>query len=329
MLFHERNLKNILSNIMLALINFFERYVGFVLRIGVSLFLLLLIFRTFSVAKLVTVMLSLDLWWVIFAMVVALLRNAVSALRWKTILDFQGLKISFQQTYRAYLESYTFSQFLPTSIGGDVRRGWVIRGQSYSLGNAYSGLLFERIVGQFGLAIIGFTGILGLPVRALKILSLVSNVILLLLFGFFFVFLLMLPKLLEVILIRLAAADRAIDHLKRLINKILIMKISLYSMAFQFLVVLGIWSMSRAANIPVPLLFYMGVIPVASLVSLLPISINGWGIREGVYYYFLYSIGINTGEAAIIALLFNLPNLFLSLVGIISFWRGHQVQYAG
>jgi uncharacterized membrane protein YbhN (UPF0104 family) len=295
-----------------------------ILKLGLSFFFLFLLFRTFSVIKLREVLLSLSLWWVLLALGIALLRNAVSALRWQEIMQFQRLRVPFNKAYTAYLESYLFNQFLPTSLGGDLRRGWMVKSKKYSLGEAYSGLLFERIIGQFGLVVIGLIGIFGLSLTELKILSLVSNIILLSLFAGFFVFLLTLPKLLEIMLIRLEIADRAIVYLKNMLNSKLIITIILYSILFQFVTVLGSWSIGQAASIHLPLLFYMGVLPVTSLLSLLPISLNGWGIREGVYYYYLSRVGINAGEAAIVALLFNLPNLFLALVGISSFWRGHE-----
>lgn len=317
-------MQNISSNIIMGMINIFKRYIWLMLRIGVSLFILFLIFRAFSVVKLKEVILSLNLWWIILAMIIALLRNAVSTLRWKIILDYQGIKTSFFDIYRAYLEAYSFNQFMPTSIGGDLRRGWSVKKQGKSMVKIFSGILYERLLGYAGLAMVGVIGLLGMTYNKVKIFP--PGLILLFLFVFVFILIVsfLLPKWFEKLNIKYIRVQRGLSHMSELRDFNLVMRVSLYSIIFHLLIIYSVWCMSMSANLQVPLIFYMGLLPIVTMISELPISLNGWGIKEGVFYLYLGRFGVHPEQAAIISLLFNLPVLFLAFTGVMSLWHDRE-----
>src|SRR5262249_40042492 len=54
---------------------------------------------------------------------------------------------------------------------------------------------------------------------------------------------------------------------------------------------------------PVPAAYYWVLVPMVTLLTLLPVSLNGMGIREGGMVLFLAPLGVGTGTALSLAFL--------------------------
>ncbi|MEJ2750775.1 MAG: lysylphosphatidylglycerol synthase transmembrane domain-containing protein [Anaerolineae bacterium] len=71
--------------------------------------------------------------------------------------------------------------------------------------------------------------------------------------------------------------------------------------------------LSLAFNIEVPLLYFFILIPIVLVLVRLPISLDGIGIQEGAYVYFLSLIGVPKSEA----LLLGLASHVLGIVSVL------------
>src|SRR5207249_4871346 len=60
---------------------------------------------------------------------------------------------------------------------------------------------------------------------------------------------------------------------------------TLFGVLFWITACLNYYSYAAALHMNVPLYFYLVAIPFVSLVTLLPISINGFGVRESAFVY--------------------------------------------
>jgi hypothetical protein len=67
--------------------------------------------------------------------------------------------------------------------------------------------------------------------------------------------------------------------------------------------VVVVWMIGRDLGLPVPALYYAVMVPLVSLLTMLPISLNGMGLREGGTVVLLAPIGVGTGEALTLSLL--------------------------
>ena len=63
------------------------------------------------------------------------------------------------------------------------------------------------------------------------------------------------------------------------------------SIALQALVVYYYYNIARALRIPLPLSACFLMVPLCSLVQALPISFNGWGVRESVFIVYFAQVG--------------------------------------
>jgi hypothetical protein len=68
-------------------------------------------------------------------------------------------------------------------------------------------------------------------------------------------------------------------------------------------VVLMHWLIGRALGLGLPVSVYFFVIPLATVVMLVPISINGIGIREGIFALLLGGYGVAQADAVALSLL--------------------------
>lgn len=65
---------------------------------------------------------------------------------------------------------------------------------------------------------------------------------------------------------------------------------------------------------------YLAFIPWVTLSMVIPISINGWGLREGILVTFLPAVGVSPENALVFSLLYGACNVISSLPGLLMWW---------
>jgi uncharacterized membrane protein YbhN (UPF0104 family) len=96
----------------------------------------------------------------------------------------------------------------------------------------------------------------------------------------------------------------------------------LTAVAYQLMGVLSAWVGSHALDIHLSLAAAMAFIPVAMMAQVLPLSVSGIGLREGVLVLLLQPLGVPTAEAVALGLLLYGVNLAVSLLGAPAFAVG-------
>ncbi len=75
--------------------------------------------------------------------------------------------------------------------------------------------------------------------------------------------------------------------------------------------------LARALGIDVPLWAFLAIMPAVTLASTLPISFGGWGVREGALVLLLGLVGVASGPALALSLLFGTFSLACGLPGVV------------
>ena len=75
----------------------------------------------------------------------------------------------------------------------------------------------------------------------------------------------------------------------------------------------------KSFGIDVPFLHLLVIITIISVITMIPVSLNGLGVREAGYVFFFQSIGVPDGVALSVSLLFFFLVTISSLIGGI-FW---------
>lgn len=245
----------------------------------------------------------------------------VSAFRWRSILGAFNQTVPISKLLKMYLMGNFYNSFLPSSIGGDATKYIKLR-KMIPPTKLASSMILERgygiIVGTI-LSVIAYFGWGTDRVQNDFLHTIEIFLGIIVLFGF----------------IALSARSQFVKQLNilhsrmslRVVKKIIHTQIvlltfipktypaALHSLLFVLIGVIGHMCSFAAFNIPVSAWSIIIFVPLINLISLIPVSINALGIKEGAYTYFFGMVGINPAQATLIAL-FNRTLLYLySLVG--------------
>jgi len=103
--------------------------------------------------------------------------------------------------------------------------------------------------------------------------------------------------------------------------------VAFFSLTFgeQWLAIVFAWVIAIGMGIHVGLLFIAGVLPLALLISRLPISIDGWGVFDGVFILLMSLAGVSAAEAVAIALAARV----LQTASWLPWWLSHLISNGG
>jgi len=242
---------------------------------------------------------------------------ALSAYKWKVLLAYEGLSCPWGELFRLYLIGIYFNNFLPTSIGGDAARIYLLSRKHGQPKQVIISVFTERVTGL--IALVSFL-ILGLVVEG-EILDAPTKLwlwggslfFLLCLFGLFvgknkLPLQKCLPKNWRDWLVGMANDGRRWGGITD-------RSVAGMSLLFQFLSIFIYFLLSCSLSLSIPFSALILIVPLVALVTLLPISLNGLGLREGSWVFFLSLFHVSGSEALALSLLYFIVILLLSLCG--------------
>jgi len=250
------------------------------------------------------------------ALALQIASNSVAAGRWFLIMR----ELDFAQPFSFFLKSYFkgafFNQGLPTSIGGDGLRilDCTRQGQTE---DAFYGVFIDRIIGLAGLLLLNIVALLANRTILPKQLTIVLFCLLsLLLSGLLALFYLR--------RIRFFSQGRVLSHLGRLSERYHQVYAAPFSAFIQvglsvlthLLAMAAFFILGRAMGLEYSLSVYLVLVPPVVLLLILPISLAGWGIREGALVGFFLLIGADKNAVVSFSLLYGVTALFASLPGL-------------
>lgn len=100
--------------------------------------------------------------------------------------------------------------------------------------------------------------------------------------------------------------------------------------AYQFILIGSALMAARALELPAGVgpTALLAFVPAVLIAQVLPISLGGLGIREGLFVLFLHPLGIPDSQAIALGLLLYLLNLVASLLGAPAFALGRRAKAA-
>jgi uncharacterized membrane protein YbhN (UPF0104 family) len=236
--------------------------------------------------------------WIGVAIATTFLQIFVGVLRWREIGEECGAPLATRQAMRFNLIGAFFNQTLPSSIGGDAVRLWLVaRGGAGWRAATYS-IFVDRAIGLIALAIVI---VASLPWS----LSLISDphgrsALLLVDFaalaggmGFLILGRLPWPWL------KRWWGTHHLHACSVIANRVLFSRkhgpaIALLSLLVHILAVVIAWCVVQSIAAPVLFGQIFQLVPPVMLITMLPISIAGWGVREA-------SMGLAFGYAGLVA----------------------------
>ncbi len=294
------------------------------LKIPVSLILIGWIVYKVDLGKVWEIVQHAKGWWLLAALCLHVFGYWVSGERWKVLLKAQGVDVPLSMTIKSYLVGTFFNQFLPTIVGGDVVRGMDTAKPCGSLTKSLTIILFERFTGIIVLLMLVSTGIL-LQIGRFKEVSYWPIFVLVFFVAATVIFLWMegfnLSFLERKIPFKFGKAIiRKIDTVLGILVQFRshpwpLVKVILWGLALQLTFILHYYLLSIAFSLHLRFSFFMVVIPVIFLLSMLPVSINGIGVRENLFVYFFAKASVSPEKSLALAWMAFVMILVYALIG--------------
>lgn len=305
------------------------------LKLSISTGLLAWVIHGLDIEEFRSVLSSLPVTYLMLAATLILLQIPVLAHRWFRILFVLEERPEWLMVCKATYVGIFFNQVLPGSVGGDIIRIAQLRATGMSLRVSTNSVLLERLSGLYALILLMVAlspivepmlpgrslvalaaGLGGLATAGFIILAYVDRLV---------------PNWRPLAFAKKALAAVRSDYLRLVKNR----STTVYTLLLGAISwSLNLWAIyvlciGVGIELPVATCFFFGGLSV--LASVLPISMAGWGVREGAMVALFGFMDIPPAQAMTVSVTFGvlmiLTSLPAGLLWLRSAVRGHQREY--
>jgi uncharacterized membrane protein YbhN (UPF0104 family) len=306
------------------------------MKAAVSIGLLWVLFSRVDLARLWGLARQASPGWLATALLLYLAMVLSSAVRWGVLLRAQHVRLPFSFLTQSFLVATFFNNFLPSNIGGDVVRISDTAPAAGSKTLATTVVLIDRGIGLLGLALIAATGA-----------SLVHRMAVgpigpaLLWAGFVIGAVVVTPallmperamKLLQPLRVfHQDWVDARIEKLRYALTRFKETPLALAicfvgAVLVQGILVLFYVAIARSMNIPIGFAELAVIVPVSFIVQMVPLSVNGFGVREATFGFYFTRLGLPLESALIVSFMGAALIMLFSLSGGVAYLRRSVVS---
>jgi uncharacterized membrane protein YbhN (UPF0104 family) len=305
-----------------------RRYGVTLLKLAVSVALLAFLFSRVDAGQLWAGARRASFTWLIVALGVLALNVATCTWRWHQLLGAQEVPVRRRTLLGSFLVANFFNNFLPSNIGGDVIRIRDTAGPARSRTLATTIILIDRGLGLAGLVLIAamsatmVTGMHGAGPSPIWPSWLWA--------GFFMGAAIAAPavyapdgvgKLLKPLtVLHPEWVGERIELLTSTLHRFrmrpaVLLRCFVVAVLGQALMVLFYLAVVRALNLQVTVWDLAVIVPVSFVVQMLPVSVNGFGVREATFSFYFTRLGVPIESAVLLSLVAAALTMVFSLSG--------------
>ncbi len=306
-----------------------------IMKVVVSLGLILFLLSKIPPGRLMAVLEGASPLELVLAVALFFLSGLLGSYQWHLLLRAGGISLPFPKTFRLYFIGLFFNNFLPANVGGDAVKIYDVSRIGNDPHRVFAITLLDRIIGITGLCLLAVAAsvilkgggrIQNLNIYILIFLGCIAPVVAL-----------TLNRRLSGVVKRLFgmitwwglggrfhAVFEHLGNFRRL--RFLLVKLTLLAVAVQFMRVLTHVAVGGSLGIPLSwetALSFFVFIPLLGLLMVLPISINGLGVREGMGVVLFTQIGLMQEQALLVEFITYVIMVVVSLLGGLFFLRRH------
>jgi len=296
-----------------------RRHLLLLLKAAISFLLLYLSLRSVDLSTMAERLNRLDVGWIAAALALLAVQVVLQALRWRAIAGVGGIALAVPSAVQISFIATFFNQVLPSTVGGDAARIWLLARKGAGWAGATYSVLIDRIAGVLVLALIV---IACLPWTMTLIQDPLARAVLILIGGgavagaIVFLAIGQLPARLfnRFMLTRhLAETSRMAWRLCR--SRPAAATVAVCSVAIHLLTVAVAWCCMQAVAAPVGFASILFLMPPVLLIATVPISIAGWGVRESSMVVAFAYAGLAQSDGLMLSILFGAVSFALGIVG--------------
>lgn len=261
----------------------------------------------------------------------------ISAARWRSVLGNFGIRTPFVELTRICFIGYFFNLFLPSAIGGDFFRAYYLaQRESCGMSTTITSTLVDRTAGFVAMILIGLTfsiihpiSVQGQPLVGILVLlaSLLGGGLVVLFHSWTH------KKIGRFLLwVGLTRLEKKVDLVSAGLRQLrssapAVALVIAASLSIQFLVIVAMWLAAQALSLHAPFQLFLIFIPLINLSVAIPITVNGVGLRESMYYLLFSELGVPVETAVTLSLMNLLIVAMTSIPGgvVYSLYKREEV----
>jgi uncharacterized protein (TIRG00374 family) len=269
--------------------------------------------------------------WFVACLAMIWIGFVLGAVRWRLLLAAASVAARMRLALRAYVCGAFANSLLPTGFGGDAVRAWLVAHSGAPLARSLTSVLVDRATALGCGLLLAWIAVAAAPGEVpgahAGLLAVCSGAALA---GFVLIALAarrsglgrFVPASLRPYAAEVAATLRGYLRDRRLAAEVLGL-----GLAFQASAVAAIWALAQMLDLEVGAAPLAVVTPLVLIATALPISIAGFGVREGSFVALLGDLGVSAGEATLLSLLSVAAMALASLPGgaLLLLGRGRPV----
>lgn len=289
------------------------------IQIVIAIGILVLLWQVVGGEQALILLAQADPIWIIASLFVLTLQTVLSAVRWKITAKELGITLNLKTALSEYYLAQLVNQALPGGIIGDAGRAIRSRNEAGLLSSGKA-VVFERLLGQVGLFVVMFVAF-GTTLVIPGWLEWPSW-ILLAIAGLTVVLLFLVLSLSVITRRSKGALARGIKSWGLSAKKVFSTPSSIWAQVFLSLgtavcnvagFTFAAWAVGSSLSFSLALV----LVPMILLAMLLPITVSGWGLREGVAVALFPIVGLAAVEGLAASVAFGLIFLVVSLPGLL------------
>jgi len=269
--------------------------------------------------------------WLSLAMGQFLLIPLLGGQRWRIVLNSLGATIHRRTSIRFFWIGMAFNQVLPSVSGGDAVRVILAWRAVGSLSLAINSVILERVamlVTLISLIVLihhtapgHYASVVQPPIYSLMLLGAVLAVGALL---FADKFTGGLPDWRACRTVALLSKDARLAFFA-----VSNLKLVILCFVTHINTAIGCLWLGKCLGLPLTLPDYVFYLSLVTLIGTLPLSIGGWGIREGAIVVLFGRLGISASAALAFSVAFGLSLAVISLIGVAGIWMDARSRSSG
>ena len=314
-----------------------RRHVLMAVKVAVSAALLALLFSRIDFDRLWTSARTASMAWLLVALVVYLISVLACTWRWQLLLEAQEVRVRGRSLLGSFLVALFFNNFLPSNIGGDVIRIRDTAKPARSKTLATTIVLVDRGLGLMGLVLVAAMGATiaasgrpaAMPIWPRWLWA-----------GFLASAAASVPVILTPAGVGRLLQPLAVLHPEWVGERIEKLTATLARFRDRPAALAGCFGGALFVQVSIIVFYFMVayslhlnvtfwdlavVVPLSFVVQMLPVSVNGFGVREATFAFYFTRIGQPIESALLVSLVATALIMLFSLSGAaVWFARGHH-----
>ncbi len=280
------------------------------LVIGITFVIFLIIFQKINFDEVILILINADKIFLLLSIIPLAVSLFFNAIRWRSVLSGMGYEIAFKECFVVFMAAIPFSSITP-SKSGDVVRAYYLKNK-IPIASTVGSVITERI---FDLAVLLSFSLIGIYFCGAHEFALIIFLFMVL-SAVFIILAYNAPKLpipgpwtLKIQGFFISIRD-LVENREKLISVIL------SSFSIWILAILQTLLLFSALSITVPPVCLVGILPIAILIGMIPVTLGGMGTRDAAFVI-LFSAYATSSQLLAVALLFSLSRYWLlAIIGL-------------